>query len=165
MEYADYLRFFVALLFVVGLIGGTGLLARRFGLAPGAATGGRAAEKRLEIVETIALDTKRRMMLVRRDGTEHLILLGTDQETVIETGIERPAALPVTIEDAAPASADPGRSLQPAGPPTADDDVFARLRKVADLMNEKRALALRTGKTQRAAARATPPRKTAGDRA
>lgn len=148
MEIAEYLRFFVALLFVVGLIAGTGILARRFGFVPGAATGGSSRKKRLEIIETITLDAKRRMMLVRRDGREHLILLGTDSETVLETGIERPAPLTSTAPVAAPSHdiTTTREAHSTASTPSDDDDIFARLRKVADLMNEKRAVALRTGR-------------------
>jgi len=164
MEYADYMRFFFALMFVVGLIGGTAVLARRFGLAPGSATGGRASKKRLEIVESLTLDTKRRMVIVRRDNQEHLILLGTEAETVVETAFERPAQLPVEVQ----AVQTPATSA-PATKPNDDDDIFARLRKVAELMNEKRAQSLRTGRptTQtpaRAEATSTALRKIAGDR-
>ncbi|MEQ8747610.1 flagellar biosynthetic protein FliO [Pyruvatibacter sp.] len=158
MEYADYMRFAFALMFVVGLIGGTAILARRFGFAPGAATGGRATQKRLEIVENLALDPKRRLLIIRRDNAEHLILLGGETETIIETNIARQAQLPAQT-DATPAE-------EPYEQPSADDDVFARLRKVAELMNEKRALSLRTGrKPHEAAANPTLPRpKIAGDR-
>ena len=164
MEYADYMRFFFALMFVVGLIGGTAVLARRFGLAPGAATGGRSSKKRLEIVESLTLDTKRRMVIVRRDNQEHLILLGTDSETIVETAIERPAQLPVEVT-----AAEAAVSTPPAAKPSEDDDIFARLRKVAELMNEKRAQSLRTGRPatqtpERAEATGTALRKIAGDR-
>ncbi len=164
MEYADYMRFFFALMFVVGLIGGTAVLARRFGLAPGTATGGRASKKRLEIVESLTLDTKRRMIIVRRDNQEHLILLGTESETIVETSFERPAQLPVEVVETQtpdiPSS---------AGKPSDDDDIFARLRKVAELMNEKRAQSLRTGRPSpqtptKAEATSTALRKIAGDR-
>lgn len=167
MEYADYMRFFFALMFVVGLIGGVALLAKRFGLAPGAATGGRASKKRLEIVESLNLDTKRRMVIIRRDDREHLVLLGVDSETIVETSFDRPAQLPVEVAlaETLPTQTTPTTSSKPSE----DDDIFARLRKVAELMNEKRALALRTGRVPSAAdptsaARHDALRKVAGDR-
>ncbi|MGD1934161.1 MAG: FliO/MopB family protein [Candidatus Phaeomarinobacter sp.] len=164
MEYADYMRFFFALMFVVGLIGGTAVLARRFGLAPGTATGGRASKRRLEIVESLNLDTKRRMVIVRRDNQEHLILLGTDSETIVETAIERPAQLPAEV-----ATTEAAATTTPTAKPSDDDDIFARLRKVAELMNEKRAQSLRTGRPNThtpasAEATGTALRKIAGDR-
>jgi hypothetical protein len=44
-------------------------------------------QKRLAIVESMALDTKHRLLLVRRDQTEHLIVIGGMSDLVIETGI------------------------------------------------------------------------------
>ena len=144
MEYADYMRFAFALMFVVGLIGGTAMLARKFGFAPGAATGGRATQKRLEIVENLPLDPKRRLLIIRRDNTEHLVLLGGETETILETGIAPPAHLHAQVDAALPEETS---HHQAPAQPTEDDDVFARLRKVAELMNEKRALSLRTGRS------------------
>ena len=135
MEPADYLRFLFALVFVVGLIGGTAWLARRFGFAPGAATGGGKTNRRLEIVESLALDPKRRILIIRRDDREHLILLGDGSETVLEGGFCAPAPI------AAPRNhTTPPTETSTAASPGADDDVFARLRRVAELMNERRAL-------------------------
>ena len=38
------------------------------------------------------LDTRRRLVLVRRDDVEHLILLGAASETVIERNIKSPTS-------------------------------------------------------------------------
>lgn len=150
MDPADYMRFLFALVFVLGLIGASAWLARRFGIAPGAATGGTRASRRLEIVESLALDAKRRVVILRHDGMEQLILLGESTETLLDT---RPAAdLPQPA--ATPAAAQP---VQNGEPPAPDDDIFARLRKVADLMNERRAL-------PRPAPGARPARRAAGSR-
>jgi flagellar protein FliO/FliZ len=86
----------IALLFVVALIGVLALLARRLGFARSLAPLGQA--RRLSVVEALALDGKRRLVLVRRDGVEHLILLGTATDSVIETAIVRPASPSVGIE-------------------------------------------------------------------
>lgn len=43
--------------------------------------------QRLGISEYHELDKTRRLVLVRRDNTEHLILIGGPQDVVIETGI------------------------------------------------------------------------------
>ncbi|NQU60522.1 MAG: flagellar biosynthetic protein FliO [Rhodospirillales bacterium] len=87
MEFGGYLRFLFALLFVLGLIGAATVMARRFGLGfPAAALkGGR--NKRLSIVEVTQVDGRRRLVLVRRDNTEHLLLLGPNSELLIESGI------------------------------------------------------------------------------
>ena len=40
------------------------------------------------MVEAITLDPKRRLVLVKRDSVEHLVLLGAGTELLIESGIE-----------------------------------------------------------------------------
>ena len=47
----------------------------------------KAGKRRLKIVEFLPIDHKRRLVLVRRDDREHLLVLGPDSETVVETGI------------------------------------------------------------------------------
>jgi flagellar biogenesis protein FliO len=44
--------------------------------------------QRLGISEFHELDKTRRLVLVRRDGVEHLVLIGGGQDIVIESGIE-----------------------------------------------------------------------------
>jgi len=90
MEYSDYLRFFLALIFVLSLIGLLAWMGRRLGAFPGIPKR-RQGEPRLRAVESIPLDARRRVVLVRRDDVEHLILLGPATETIVETGILPPA--------------------------------------------------------------------------
>ncbi len=88
MEYSDYFRMIFALLFVLGLIGVLYLLARQYAarrLGFGVGRGG--AGGRLAVVEARALDARRRLVLVRRDEVEHLLLLGPDRDVVVESGI------------------------------------------------------------------------------
>jgi flagellar protein FliO/FliZ len=90
MSIDTYLRFALALVFVLALIAGAAWLARRFGLGGRlAAAGGR---RRLAILEVLPLDAKRRLVLLRRDGAEHLILLGATGDLVVERGIAAPPA-------------------------------------------------------------------------
>ncbi|MBK8208566.1 MAG: FliO/MopB family protein [Rhodospirillales bacterium] len=91
MNIVDYGQFVLALLFVLGLIGAAALLARRFGLAQTVRPQGE--RRRLAVVESLAIDGKRRLLLVRRDDVEHLLILAPATETVIERSI-RP--FPVT---------------------------------------------------------------------
>jgi flagellar protein FliO/FliZ len=97
MEFAgvNILKFLLALVFVLGLIGAFAVLARKMGFGHRAPTR-RGAARRLEIVDSLPLDPKRRLMLVRRDDVEHLVLLGGSSETVVETGIHRDADAPDT---------------------------------------------------------------------
>lgn len=91
MEFADYAKFVLALAFVLGLIGLLAVAARRFGLngLPRSQIR-RGQERRIGMVEVTALDPKRRLVLIRRDGVEHLVILGPEGETVVETGIRAP---------------------------------------------------------------------------
>lgn len=85
----DYMKFFLALLFVLSLIGLATVAARRFGFGmPNAPR--NAAERRLGIVENLNVDGKRRLVLVRRDDTEHLLLLGVGTELLVEGAITPP---------------------------------------------------------------------------
>jgi flagellar protein FliO/FliZ len=86
MDYAAYSQFVLALVFVLALIGILGAVARRLGLGSIRAAKG-AAERRLSIVEVRPLDAKRKLILLRRDQVEHLIIIGPTSETLIECGI------------------------------------------------------------------------------
>ncbi len=83
----DYPRFILALVFVLGLVGLLAYGARRFGLTP-RATVALGGGRRLNVVEVLNLDGRRRLVLIRRDGVEHLILLGAEGESVVERDIK-----------------------------------------------------------------------------
>lgn len=87
METENYLRFILALVFVIGLIGGIAYLARRLGFGyPAQAIKGRN-NRRIGVVEVAPLDARRRLILVRRDDVEHLLVVSPTSETVIERSI------------------------------------------------------------------------------
>ena len=83
-----YFQFALALAFVLALIGLLAWLARRFGVA-GAFVRPRAS-RRLSVVESLPLDARHRLILVRRDEVEHLVMLGAGGDSLIEAGIEPP---------------------------------------------------------------------------
>lgn len=109
MDISELARFTAALIFIVGLIGLCAFLAKKFNLVPGLAGSGTGA-KRLSLIEVRALDTKHRLVLIRRDDREHLVLLGGESPLVVESGIEAPAAPALSL---VPASA-PVTTGQPA---------------------------------------------------
>jgi flagellar protein FliO/FliZ len=87
LEFTQLMRFAAALVFVLALMAGLALVMRRLGegrhtLPP--------RQRRLKIIETLPLDSRRRLVLLRRDGREHLVILGHNADTVIESGIESP---------------------------------------------------------------------------
>lgn len=76
MDFFELIRAMAALAVTLGLIGLAAYGMRRFGpewmLKLQAARG----ERRLSLVESLPLDQSRRLVLVRLDGAERLILLG-----------------------------------------------------------------------------------------
>ena len=90
MEAAEILNFVGALIFVLGLIGGLAWLVARTGLAQGRFRFGKGdGNQRLEIIETLPLDPRRRLVLVRHDDKEHLLLLGINGDIVVAEGFEK----------------------------------------------------------------------------
>lgn len=81
----EILRIVLALIAVIGMIGGAAMIARHMGFATkGASQGGK---KRLRIIETMALDARRRVAIIKCDDKEHLIMLGAAGETVIASDL------------------------------------------------------------------------------
>jgi flagellar protein FliO/FliZ len=87
MDVLDFARYFAALLLVLGLIAAAGLATRKFGL-PGLTK--PAKTRRLQIVESLMLSPRQRLAIIRRDGVEHLVLIGQSGASVIEAGIVPP---------------------------------------------------------------------------
>ncbi len=53
----------------------------------GPARVGRGRNRRLAVVDSLAVDPKRTLLIVRRDDVEHLILTGGPADVVVESGI------------------------------------------------------------------------------
>lgn len=85
MDAGDLSRIFLAFVTVIGFIGAAALIVRKTGLASGAIA--LAKNRRLHLVETLPLDARRRAVILRCDGREHLILLGQNGETVVDADI------------------------------------------------------------------------------
>ena len=85
MDGMDYLRYVMALIFVLALMGGLYLILKHFGY--NGVTQART-QRRLRVIEALPLDGRRRAILLRRDDQEHLVILGASGETVVETNIK-----------------------------------------------------------------------------
>ena len=108
-------RFFIAFVVVLALIGLTAWLVRRFGANRlGGAARGR--QPRLAVIDAASVDGRRRLVLIRRDNVEHLLMIGGPSDVVIEPNIVRAAAPAPARETARFASApEPaGRMAPPA---------------------------------------------------
>lgn len=99
MDILDFSRIFFALIAVLGLIGLCALIARKAGLAQNALS--LVKRRRLSLVESLALDARRRAVIIRCDGREHLVILGPTSETVIDKDV--PEAPVIELPAAAPA--------------------------------------------------------------
>lgn len=90
---SDYFRFLFALGIVIGIILLLAILLRRFGSGfPSSLNKGR----RLGISESMPLDAKHRLVLIKRDDVEHLVILGHTTDTLIEKNIIPPI---LTVSD------------------------------------------------------------------
>lgn len=76
MDVIEFIRALAALAFTLGLIGLAAWALRKYGPdAIGRAIAARQ-DRRLKVVETLALDPTRRLVVVSLDGEERLVLLG-----------------------------------------------------------------------------------------
>jgi flagellar protein FliO/FliZ len=110
-------KLLIAFAIVFILIVATFWLLRRFG---GTRIGGasRGRQPRLAVIDAAAVDGRRRLVLIRRDNVEHLVMIGGPSDVVIEQNIVR--AVPVApARDAAgrPPGAPEPRVETPAAEP------------------------------------------------
>ena len=88
---------------VLGLLALAFWLLRRFGggrLVSGAT---RGRQPRLAVIDQATVDSRRRLVLIRRDNVEHLLIIGGPSDVVVEQNIMRAATVL--------------RETGPAGPP------------------------------------------------
>lgn len=79
MDLLDWARALFALIATLALIVGAAYGARRLGmLQPGG-----PGVKRMRVTETLLIDTRRRMVIVRVDEREHVLLLGPGGDVVV----------------------------------------------------------------------------------
>jgi len=119
MDMQTPVTFIVAFVIVLALIGLVTWLIRRFA---GNRLGGNSARgrmPRLAVIDAAAVDGRRRLVLVRRDNVEHLLMIGGPTDIVVEPNIVRAAA---SREPAAPRPALGDLPPRPAPFPESDDD-------------------------------------------
>lgn len=82
--------------------------------------GGRNRKTRLAVMDATAVDSNRRLVLVRRDDVEHLLLIGGPTDVVVEQNIRMvpPARRPAPTEDIAERHAPAPSPEQPVQPLT-----------------------------------------------
>src|SRR5882724_1030880 len=110
------LTFLFAFIAVLALIGGGVFLIRRFATNRLGANTNRGRMPRLAVIDAAAVDGRRRLVLVRRDNVEHLLMIGGPSDIVVEPNIVR---------------ATPGRDQSPR-PAVAGTDAPPRIAPLPD---------------------------------
>lgn len=90
------IKFAVAALTVIGLIGLFAWALKAFA-ARGWIAPRTGPARRLRIVDSLALDARRRLVIIRCDDVEHLLLLGAE-ETVIKTDLPSPSGKGLAVD-------------------------------------------------------------------
>ncbi|HPF46264.1 MAG: FliO/MopB family protein [Alphaproteobacteria bacterium] len=94
------IKFVFALGFVILLLAAFAYGAKKLGfIARVTVDQNNEKKKRLNIVEILPVDAKRRLMLIRRDDKEHLIMLGAERDLLIEQNIDLKSRPPKNIGD------------------------------------------------------------------
>ncbi len=123
------LKFFIAFAIVLALIGITAWLVRRFGANRLGGANARGRQPRLAVIDAATVDGRRRLVLIRRDNIEHLLMIGGPTDLVVEPNIVRAVGSrevtrePGRIETparqtSAPTAVENSWPLQPIGEPT-----------------------------------------------
>ena len=81
--------FFLSFVAVLALIGLAAWLVRRFAGNRLGANTNRGRMPRLAVIDAAAVDGRRRLVLVRRDNIEHLLMIGGPTDIVVEPNIVR----------------------------------------------------------------------------
>ncbi|WP_105382502.1 flagellar biosynthetic protein FliO [Neorhizobium alkalisoli] len=137
--------------------------------------GGKNRQPRLQVLDAAAVDTRRRLVLVRRDNVEHLIMIGGPTDIVIESGISTSGNLahtasvrpvPRDLPSSAPAEPPAENRAVPAEPrpvpsqqSTVAEPRVEAVREVRPLREPPRpssAMPVRTAGTSAPASAATP---------
>lgn len=84
MEEVSWLRAVWSLLLVVGLIGIGAAILRKLAMGR-AGMLAKAGERRLQLLEALPVDAKSRLVIVRCDADEHLLLISGEGSHFIKT--------------------------------------------------------------------------------
>src|SRR6184192_2325338 len=110
------LKMLFAFIVVFGLLALALWLVRRFGGERLANATTRGRQPRLAVIDAATVDGRRRLVLIRRDNVEHLLMIGGPTDVVIEPNIVR-AASAREVPGRQPAAADTLPRPVPLGEP------------------------------------------------
>src|SRR3954447_7786834 len=83
------LRIIVVFALVLILLAGCMWVMRRYGAGRVGSTATRGRQPRLAVVDSAAVDARRRLVIVRRDNVEHLLMIGGPSDVLVEQNIVR----------------------------------------------------------------------------
>ncbi len=84
----DILKVCLALIFVLGLLFLISFLIRKYGHLMGLPTApNMGRNRRLQLVEILSIDPRNKLVLVRQDNKEHLLLVGQSAVEVVEKNL------------------------------------------------------------------------------
>jgi hypothetical protein len=141
---AEFAAFLLAIVLALGL---AAFAVRRLRGGSRSSQHGGSRLPRLAILEVAVVDERRRLLLVRRDQVEHLVMIGGPSDIVVESGIARTGAGIQTGVTSAPAEpqlretpAAHGSAL-PRSEPAAPDPMSSNGSREADPIGANPALA------------------------
>lgn len=91
MDTVDPVRFLFASFVVLGLLALLAVFLKRYGNKFSGAKlfAMNQTKGRISILEMQYIDHKSKLLLIKRDDIEHLVLIGDGKATIIEAGIKR----------------------------------------------------------------------------
>jgi hypothetical protein len=109
----DILTYLMLIVLIAGALIAAALVARGYmsGTSPLDGFFGPKPDQRLDVVEHTSVDGRRRLVLVRRDNVEHLIMTGGPVDVVIETGISPRTVIHPEVVEPQPVFSRPARTF------------------------------------------------------
>jgi hypothetical protein len=107
-------KFVIAFVVVIALIALAAWLVRRFGASRLGNGATRGRQPRLAVIDAASVDGRRRLVLIRRDNIEHLLMIGGPTDIVVEPNIVRATTRDSTRDSVRLATPDTTGRAQPA---------------------------------------------------
>ena len=126
------LTFLFAFIAVLALIGVAAWLVRRFANNRLGTNTQRGRMPRLAVIDAAAVDGRRRLVLVRRDNVEHLLMIGGPSDIVVEPNIVRAMPNRDQMAQRSAAAEQPPRIAPLPEPAWSDEIARADLRSATD---------------------------------
>ena len=115
------LKIFFFVIVVLALLALAFWLLRRFGAGRLGGGAARGRQPRLAVIDQATVDGRRRLVLIRRDNVEHLLIIGGPTDVVVEQNIVRAAA---ALREAAPLRPPAAADTLPRAVPLGEDSMW-----------------------------------------